>query len=64
MLYTQMMTSQELKILHLLKTGMSNRKISSELGVSVNTVKYHLKRIYKKLNAQNRIEAINKFKSS
>jgi len=26
-------------------------------------VKYHLKRIYKKLHVQNRVEAINKFNS-
>jgi DNA-binding NarL/FixJ family response regulator len=54
-------TSRETVILELLKKGFSNEKISQETEVSVNTIKFHLKRIYKKLNAGNRVEAINKF---
>ena len=54
-------TARESVILVLLKKGFSNQKISGETGLSVNTVKFHLKRIYKKLNASNRVEAINKF---
>jgi len=52
---------EEEQILGLLQQGYSNQKISIEMGISVNTVKYHLKRIYKKLRAGNRIEAINNF---
>ena len=55
-------TSRESGILQLLQKGFSNEKISKEIGVSVNTVKYHLKWIYKKLHANNRVEAINKFR--
>jgi len=55
-------TSRESDILKLLQKGFSNEQISKETGVSVNTVKYHLKWIYKKLHANNRIEAINKFR--
>lgn len=56
-------TTRETRILLLLQKGFSNEKISQETNISVNTVKYHLKRIYKKLHAQNRVEAINKFNS-
>jgi LuxR family maltose regulon positive regulatory protein len=54
-------TSSEEKILLLIKGGLTNDNIASILGKSVDTVKYHLKKIYKKLGAKNRIEAINKF---
>ena len=54
-------TSRERVILGLLKRGFSNKKISGEIGITVNTVKFHLKKIYKKLDAINRVEAINKF---
>jgi len=52
---------EEEHILLLLQKGYSNQTISKETGISVNTVKYHLKKIYKKLNAINRVQAINKF---
>lgn len=45
----------------MLKEGYGNKTISENVEVSINTVKYHLKKIYKKLGAKNRIEAINKF---
>ncbi|MBW6492232.1 MAG: helix-turn-helix transcriptional regulator [Lentimicrobium sp.] len=51
----------EEQILCLLQGGNSNQAISEATGISVNTVKYHLKKIYKKLHARNRIEAINNF---
>lgn len=47
----------------LLGKGFSNEQIAKSTGISVNTVKYHLKRVYKKLHVQNRVEAINKFNS-
>lgn len=56
--------SLESRIIALLQLGLSNRDISKELGLSINTVKYHLKKIYKKLIVKNRIEAINKFNES
>jgi len=52
---------EEEQILLLLQKGFSNQTISKETGISVNTVKYHLKKIFKKLHAKNRIEAINNF---
>jgi LuxR family maltose regulon positive regulatory protein len=54
-------TSHETRILGLLKRGLTNDRISAETRVSVNTVKYHLKNIYRKLGVTNRVEAINKF---
>ena len=56
-------TGKETSIMFLLMQGFTNEKISQKTGISVNTVKYHLKQIYKKLDAQNRVEAIIKFNS-
>lgn len=54
-------TQRELVILELLNKGFSNKRISGEIGITVNTVKFHLKKIYKKLDAINRVQAIIKF---
>ena len=54
-------SNREKQIILLMSQGYSNQTISDETGKSVNTVKYHLKNIYKKLGAKNRIEALNNF---
>ena len=54
------LSETEIKIIRLLEKGLSNKSISSKCNISENTVKFHLKNIYKKLGAHNRLEAIYK----
>ena len=58
----RLLTPREKEVLHLLSTGLSYEKISVQLEVSHETVKMHLKNIYRKLDVQNKIEALNKMK--
>jgi LuxR family transcriptional regulator, maltose regulon positive regulatory protein len=51
------LSSQELRVLSLLAAGSSNPQIAEALIVSVNTVKGHVKNIYRKLNVNNRVQA-------
>jgi LuxR family maltose regulon positive regulatory protein len=51
------LSHQELRVLRLLVAGMSNADIAGELVVSNNTVKTHVKSIYRKLNVKSRDEA-------
>lgn len=53
------LTDREKKILVLLADGASNDDIATQLFVSRNTVKFHLKNIYAKLGANSRLQAIN-----
>ncbi len=46
------------RYLELLALGMSNKEIGRTMGVSVNTVKYHLKSIFRKLRVDNRTQAV------
>jgi LuxR family maltose regulon positive regulatory protein len=48
------LSRQEQRVLRLLAAGMSNPEIADELVVSVNTVKTHVKSIYRKLNVNSR----------
>ena len=53
---SQRLTERELGVLRLVTEGLRNREIAVELGISENTVKFHLKNIVEKLHAQNRAE--------
>jgi LuxR family maltose regulon positive regulatory protein len=51
------LSQQEQRVLKLLVAGLSNGEIASELVVSANTIKTHVKSIYRKLNINSREEA-------
>ncbi|MEX2284860.1 MAG: response regulator transcription factor [Gemmatimonadota bacterium] len=52
------LTPRELEILQLIARGLSNREIASQLFVSENTVKTHSSRVFDKLNARRRTQAV------
>ncbi len=49
------LTERQLEIIELVKQGKTNKEIGEELFISENTVKYHLKIIYKALGIDNRL---------
>jgi len=51
-------TPRELEILELISRGMSNREIAAKLFVSENTVKTHSSRVFEKLGAKRRTQAV------
>ena len=54
------LTPRECEILELLASGRSNKELARTLGISPNTVKTHVARLYEKLEVANRIGAIEK----
>jgi LuxR family maltose regulon positive regulatory protein len=54
------LSPRELQVLQLIAQGLSNREISERLFLALDTVKGHNRRIYGKLGAKNRTQAINK----
>jgi DNA-binding CsgD family transcriptional regulator len=54
------LSPRECEILGLLASGQSNKQLARTLGISPNTVKTHLGRLYEKLDAQNRVQTIEK----
>ena len=51
-------TPRELEILELIARGLSNREIAEQLFVSENTVKTHSSRLFDKLSARRRTQAV------
>ena len=54
------LSHRENEILKLLSKGLLYKEIADHLGISTNTVRQHIHKIYEKLHVQNRTEAINK----
>jgi DNA-binding CsgD family transcriptional regulator len=54
---------REYEVLELLSSGHSNKEIARKLGVSPNTIKTHIARLYDKLDVQRRTQAIHKAKT-
>lgn len=56
------LTNKENEILGLLIKGKSYQKIADQSFVSIDTIKYHIKNIYRKLQVNTRHEAVEKYK--
>lgn len=54
-----LLSAQEQRVLRLIAAGRNNSQIAADLVVSVNTVKVHIKNIYRKLSVNSRLEAAN-----
>jgi DNA-binding CsgD family transcriptional regulator len=54
------LTKREIEILNRLSTGLPISQIATNLHISHNTIKTHLKNVYKKLGAESREEAVEK----
>ena len=57
-------TPRELEILEALAAGLSTREIAERLFVSENTVKTHAARLFAKLSAQRRTQAVQRAKEA
>ncbi|MBM1115008.1 AAA family ATPase [Klebsiella grimontii] len=53
------LTEREQQTLSLIADGYSNKGVARELGISAETVKWHLKQLYEKLQVKGRIQAVN-----
>ncbi|HWE90059.1 MAG TPA: LuxR C-terminal-related transcriptional regulator [Pseudonocardiaceae bacterium] len=56
-----LLTGRELEVLSLMATGATNQRIADELVITSGTVKSHVKRILRKLCAENRAQAISQY---
>ena len=54
------LTHREAEIMELIATGIGNEEIAEKLFVSKNTIKFHIKNIFIKLDVRNRVQALQK----
>jgi DNA-binding NarL/FixJ family response regulator len=56
-----LLTVREQSVLDSLARGLAYKQIGDELGISINTIRTHLRHIYEKLHVQSRTEAVAKY---
>jgi LuxR family transcriptional regulator, maltose regulon positive regulatory protein len=54
------LTPKEQQVLQLLAAGLPNKRIAATLGLSNETIKWHMKKLFSKLNAGNRQHAVDR----
>jgi DNA-binding NarL/FixJ family response regulator len=57
------LTEREIEVLNHLARGLQYKEIADRLEISTGTVKKHIRNTYVKLQVQNKVEAINKFRA-
>lgn len=55
----EMLTEREVEVLRVMATGAKNTEIAERLNLSPHTIKTHIYNIFKKINASNRLQAVN-----
>jgi DNA-binding NarL/FixJ family response regulator len=56
-----LLTPREQAVLDCLAQGLAYKQIGDKLGISINTIRAHLRHIYEKLHVQSRTEAVAKY---
>jgi DNA-binding NarL/FixJ family response regulator len=55
------LSQREQSVLDCLAEGLAYKQIADQLGISINTIRTHLRHIYEKLHVQSRTEAVAKY---
>jgi DNA-binding NarL/FixJ family response regulator len=58
--FAEALTQREIEVLELLAEGLPNKAIADRLGISDQTVKFHVASIMGKLGASNRVETVRR----
>ena len=59
--HLETLTERERSVLDLLSKGFLYKQIGEELGISLDTVRSHLRKVYEKLHVHSRTEAVLKY---
>jgi LuxR family maltose regulon positive regulatory protein len=54
------LSAREKDVLNFLVQGMPNKRIATTMNVSIDTVKWHLKNLFSKLDVADRLQAVDK----
>ena len=55
------LTAREIEVLHAISEGLAAKNIADKLFVTIDTIRYHTKNIYKKLHVNSKLGAVKKY---
>jgi len=55
------LTAREIEVLQSISEGLAAKNIADKLFVSIDTIRYHTKNIYKKLHVNSKLGAVKKY---
>ena len=55
------LTAREIEVLQAISEGLAAKNIADKLFVSIDTIRYHTKNIYKKLHVNSKLGAVKKY---
>ena len=55
------LTAREIEVLQALSDGLAAKNVADKLFVSIDTIRYHTKNIYKKLHVNSKLGAVKKY---
>ncbi|MFB9276253.1 response regulator [Cohnella cellulosilytica] len=55
-----LLTEQEMRVMLLVFEGLSNKEIAARLNIAAETVKWHMKNVYRKLDVSNRVQLLRR----
>lgn len=58
------LTPREVEVIEQIKQGFNNKEIGENLFITVDTVKYHIRKIYEKLQVRSRVELLNYYQGA
>ena len=55
------LTTREIEVLQEMSDGLATKNIADKLFISIDTVRYHTKNIYTKLQVNSKLDAVKKY---
>lgn len=59
---SELLTSRQVEIIESIAGGLSYKMIAAELDISIDTVRFHIKKIYRVLQVNSKMEAVAKYR--
>lgn len=61
--FSTLLTKREMEVAFFIKDGLTYRQIAQRCAISIDTVRMHIRNIYRKLNVKSKVQLINNMKA-